>query len=376
MTVSPLTPKRVTTAKPKHRHYTIWDRRVKGFGLRVAPSGRKSFVVNTTRNGSRYIETIGDASAIPLKEARNDAREIVCVMDAMQALGPNTPFEVVAEVVMRRMERVWKPRTMEVRRSYLRTTILPFFKGRAISSISRSDVAEWFAELHHKPAAANYCIPFLSVIMREAEEAGVRKEDSNPVSGLRRYRVRKRNRVLNPEEMARLGRALEHASEREPLRVAIIRLMALTGCRRGELIDLEWRDYRNGHLYLRDSKTGPKTVFLSPQAREILDGVRSPRPGPVFPPPRKNRRGISLNHLWKRLQQETGLEGVRLHDLRHGYASIAVRNGVNLSVVGLLLGHTNPQTTIGYAHFNDSTMQDAVELVCGCMATKGNGDAI
>ena len=365
MPVPGLTSKRIRAAKPKKKSYMINDRNPRGLSLRVSPKGHKVFVIAVMRKGIRHWEKIGAADTLSLKDARSIAQNRIDAITTSSRAGPDTPFETMAEIFLFRMERLWKPGTRRVARTTIRNCLLPFFKGRSISSITRFDVEKWFAGLHERPGAANYASKMLSGIMRVAEEVGARPEDSNPVSGLRRYRLRKRNRVLTAEEMARLGAAIREWRERYPLETAQLLMLILTGCRLGEMKDLRWRDYRDGNLHLPDSKTGPKTIFLSSHARAVLDGVKTSRTGLVFT--RASNKGIWLAAFWEAHRKLIGFDDVRLHDLRHTYASIAVRSGENLIVIGKLLGHTNQQTTVGYAHLDDSMMRDAVDLVDGAV---------
>ena len=154
----------------------------------------------------------------------------------------------------------------------------------------------------------------------------------------------------------------------------MIRLLLLTGCRKSEILTLRWSDYREGNLFLRDSKTGPRTVWLSRPAREVLDGLG--RTGHwVFPPPRGNgpRSARWLQEFWNTVRTETGLHGVRLHDLRHSYASIALRQGETILTIAKLLGHRNPETTLRYTHSADKTVMDAAETVGATLAGPGHG---
>lgn len=274
------------------------------------------------------------------------------------------PFETVAEQAFRRYGRTWKPATLQVNRVYLRNQIMPWFRGRPVAHITRAEVRQWFGTLHATPAAANRSLPILSVIMRQAEIYGYRPEQSNPCTGIRRYRERRRERFLTPGEIRRLGRVLADTSIRAPLQVAIVRLLMLTGCRQSEIRTLRWGDYREGHLYLRDSKTGPRTVWLSTSARHVLDGLSrtSPcafpavdRPGPMSTE--------TLYGSWRRIRTEADLGGLRLHDLRHTYASFALGGGESVVMIGRLLGHRDPDTTLKYTHFGDAMLRQAVESV-------------
>ena len=273
-------------------------------------------------------------------------------------------FEAVAEEVFRRYGRTWKPRTIAVNRSYLRNQILPWFRGRPISEITKSEVQDWFAGLSATPAAADRSLPVLSVILRQAELYGYRTGDSNPCTGLRRYRQRGRERYLSDEEIRRLGAVLHEHASAIPLPVAIVRILLLTGCRQSEIRTLLWVDYRDRHLFLRDSKTGPRTVWLSSPARQILNKL--PRMNRWVFPATKRKGSMSSDTLyrhWTKLRSEADLLDVRLHDLRHSYASFALRRGETVPTIGCLLGHRDPTTTLKYIHLADKIAREAAETV-------------
>ena len=276
----------------------------------------------------------------------------------------NTRFETVAEEVFCRYGRAWKPQTAKVNRAYLRNQIMPWFRDRPIGEITRREVQTWFAALHGTPSAANRSLPILSVILRQAEVYGYRPDDSNPCTGLRRYRQRGRERFLTAAEVRRLGAALAAVEVSAPLPVAAVRLLLLTGCRHGEVRTLDWRDYREGHLFLRDSKTGPRTVWLSSPARQVFG--RLPQAARwIFPAPTGDApmSAETLYRCWRTTRAEAGLPDVRLHDLRHSYASFALRQRESVLTIGRLLGHRDPSTTLKYTHFADEMAREAVETV-------------
>lgn len=287
---------------------------------------------------------------------------------AQPARDSATSFATVAETVFRRYGRSWKPRTMAVNRSYLRNQIVPWFDRRPIAGIAHEDVQLWFSSLKSTPATANRALPVLSVIMRQAEIYGYRPENSNPCSGIRRYRCRGRERFLSLPELRRLGEALADLEVSAPCPAAAIRLLSLTGCRQGEIRTLLWRDYRAGHLFLRDGKTGPRMVWLSSPARHVLHGV--PRIDHwVFPAPRRPgpMRSDALHRHWRTVCEMADLRDVRLHDLRHNYASVALKLGETIPTIGRLLGHSDPATTLRYTHFADSSAHEAVEAVADAL---------
>ena len=345
-----LTDARVRALRPAKATRNVRDSALAGFGVRVLPSGRRRFFVHVQHEGRRTWKIVGDPAAMTVKEARATARGMLAaIRTGRPASDEETLFEAVADTAFRRHGRNWKPSTLLKNRHYLRKQILPWFRGRQIAAITSQDVRDWFASLHATPVAADRSMPVLSVIMKAAEADGLRHEGSNPCKGIRRYRRRNRNRFLSDAEFSRLGKALREA---EPsTTVSIIRLLALTGCRSSEIRTLRWKDFRDGHVFLRDSKTGPRTVWLSSAARDVLEGL--PRSSPwIFPSGRTDGpvAETTLGDAWSRIRTVAGLKDVRLHDLRHTYASAAVMSGETVLTVGRLLGHRDPETTLKYAH--------------------------
>ena len=148
----------------------------------------------------------------------------------------------------------------------------------------------------------------------------------------------------------------------EPLRVAALRLLLLTGCRKSEILTLEWRSYRDGNLHLPDSKTGPRTVWLCASARQVLDGL--PRSGRwVFPVKSRCASREWLYRFWSDVREDAGLADVRIHDFRHSYASMALLSGESIRAVGRLLGHEWASTTLKYAHLSDASVREAVDAL-------------
>ena len=360
----PLTQARIDDLKPRKAVHTIRDGALKGFGVRVLPSGRKRFFLHTQNDGRRIWKIVGDADTLRLDEARHRARALRAAIrrsgDRPPSESEETRFETVAEEVFYSYGRHWKPLTRKVNRGYLRNQILPWFRGRQIADITRDDVERWFASLHATPVAADRSAPVLSVILREAEVYGYRPEGTNPCAGLRRYRRKGRERFLSEPELRRLALALERHETCRPALVALVRLLLLTGCRKSEIATLAWSSYREGHLFLPDSKTGPRTVWLSSPARAVLE--RLPREGRwVFCSEKTGRRLPipTLEAFWGKVRAEAGLDDVRLHDLRHTYASIAIGRGETVVTTGRLLGHGNPETTLKYAHLSEDSVRRA-----------------
>ena len=361
-----LTQRRVDTLRPRKTVRNVRDAELKGYGVRVMPSGAKRYFIHSQHRGHRVWKIVGDAAVMTEANARGRARSMLAALrddrDIETEATGDALFETVAEEVFTRYGRRWKPRTLAVNRRYLSNQILPFFAGRPIAEIGREEVQRWFRSLHAVPAAANRSAPILSVIMQQAEAWGYRPDGGNPCKGIKRYRQKRSERFLSPEEYRCLGMVLDRHENRQPFRVAALRLLLLTGCRKSEIVTLEWRFYRDGHLYLADSKTGPRTVWLCSAAREVLDGLpRSSRF--MFPIGGRRTPWLWLDRFWMELRTEAGLEDVRLHDTRHSFASMALSSGETIRTVGRLLGHDNAATTLKYAHLSDATVRETVEAL-------------
>lgn len=358
---------RIGALKPGKVVRDIRDGKLRGFGVRVSPSGRRQFFIQCQHRGERTWKIICDVGSMSVIKARASAAEMLAAIRRSEE-APHAPgellFEAVAETVFQRYERVWKPRTFVVNRSYLRKQLLPHFLGRPIADIDRQEVRNWFARLRATPGAADRSMPVLSVIMKEAEQMGMRPEGSNPCRGIRRYRRKGRERFLSDEEIHRLSARLSAHEARWPQQVAVVRLLLLTGCRKSEILTLQWSDWRDGHLFLRDSKTGPRTVWLSEAARSVFGGLG--RTGRwVFPAPKADRPRSAnwLDRFWLMVREEADLGDLHLHDLRHTLASLALRQGETVLAIGRLLGHSRPETTLKYLHLADAMVRDAAETV-------------
>ena len=244
--------------------------------------------------------------------------------------------------------------------------------GRLPASRAGTFRQQWFASLHATPVAADRSAPVLSVILKQAEVYGYRPEGSNPCTGIKRYRRGGRERFLTGDEMRRLSRVLDRYRESHLLETSIVRLLLLTGCRKSEILTLKWSEYREGKLHLSDSKTGPRTVWLSSTACRIFNVL--PRSSPwVFPAPHRNchlSRG-TLDCFWWKVRAEAGIEDVRCHDLRHTYASLAVAHGETILTIGRLLGHNDPATTLKYTHLADATVHEATEALAPILGGEG-----
>ena len=227
-------------------------------------------------------------------------------------------------------------------------------------------MAAWFdAASRDKPGAANRAFEILRAMMNRAEEWGLRERGTNPCLGIAKNPRNNVARFLDADELARLGRALDAHEARWPEAVGAIRLLALTGCRRSEVLNLRWREIGEDAINLADSKTGPRAVPLGEAARaliEALPGARDPEEF-LFPRHAEGRGTYRLTTCWRTVCADAKLGRLRLHDLRHTAASQAVMSGENLPLVGKLLGHRRHRTTAGYAHLDDAHLVEAAEKV-------------
>ena len=238
-----------------------------------------------------------------------------------------------------------------------------------LDRIGPEDVAAWFdAASRDKPGAANRALEILRAMMFRAEEWGLRERGTNPFLGIAKNPRKQFARFLDMYELARLGRVLDAHEARWPEAAAAIRLLALTGCRRGEVLDLRWRDIGEDAINLEDSKTGPRAVPLGEAARALIEALPGARELDAFLFPRhaEGRGTYSLTMCWRAVCTDAGLGRLRLHDLRHTAASQAIMAGENLPLVGKLLGHRRHRTTAGYAHLDDAHLIVSVEKV-GCV---------
>ena len=359
-----LTDAAIARLRPRGREYTVWDSRVPGLGVRVRPSGGKSFVLLRDVEGRSKRVTLGPVSTMGVAEARRAclARQAVPEPEA----GPAREVPLLREFVEGDWKAAqfgrYKPSTARGVRSLLASRILPAFGATRLDRIARSHVGRWFDDVSTTaPGNANHALHLLRQIMNHAAARG--HVEGDPTRGIRPNRRPALTRFLSREEVGRLHRVLDGQTRRGGREQAdIVRLLLLTGCRKGEIVGLRWSEVRDDALVLEDGKTGPRRVPLNGQARRILD--RRPRNGSpfVFPSPRDpgRSRGLDLT-LWHRVRREAGIEDVRIHDLRHSYASHAAMNGVPVPVVSRLLGHSSVRMTLRYAHLGDREIEAAAE---------------
>ena len=350
--------------RPREREYTVWDSRTSGLGVRVRPSGHRSYIY--LRSGRKA--SLGPAALKSIDEARRE-----CV--GLAAGKPKVPTfaEFVAGPWKEACWERYKGTTRWGIEGALNRQLLPTFGARPLDRIVAGDVDRWFDRYSKTaPGGANVALRVFKQILNRAVASGL--IERNPARGVRSNPRPKLTRFLSREEIRRLREELDRcapASARPSRRqqADIVRLLLATGCRRNEILRLQWREVDGTVLNLADGKTGPRKVFLNAQARAVVE--RQPRTGSpyVFPSASDPARPISKSlPLWYEARKRAGLEDVRLHDLRHTFASHAVMQGAPLPVVAHLLGHRNVRMTLRYAHVADRDMEAAAERIGGVLS--------
>ncbi|MDE0174362.1 MAG: site-specific integrase [Defluviicoccus sp.] len=363
-----LTDAAVARLRPRAREYTVWDSRVPGLGVRVRPTGGKSWVMLEETDGRSRRVSLGPVSVMSVDEARRDClvrrTGPVAAKPAAQARPVPTFREFVESEWKEAHFARYKPSTRYIATRLLETRSLPAFGEKPLDRIAPAEIRRWFdAFSRTAPGNANRALDVLRQIMNFAVARG--HIETNPTRGIERNRRPKMTRFLSREEIARLHGVLDAEDGKGNRQHAdIIRLLLLTGCRKNEILRLRWSEVRDDMLELVDSKTGPRKVPLNARARRIL--ARQPRGGGafVFPSPRGPGRPRRDNlDFWFRVRREAGIEDVRLHDLRHTHASHAAMSGVPIPVVSRLLGHSSVRMTLRYAHLGDREIEQAAERV-------------
>ena len=367
-----LTDAGIARLAPAVLEYTVWDTRQAGLGVRVRPSGHRSFVYCPKGDGRARRITLGPAALTSVGEARSKCRviETGARLEPTEHAAVPTFREFVRGPGRVCIERC-KPSTLKAVRWVLNAQLLPTFGSLPLDQITHADVTRWFDEYSRKaPGGANHALNRLRRMLNHAVECG--HLETNPARSVKRNPRPKLTRFLSREEICRLHRVLDRYGRARPSLVQqadVIRLLLLTGCRRSEVLTLRWQDVDGDTLTLVDAKTGPRRVFLNAPARAILE--RQPRSASeyVFPSPLVPGRPLSSNlRLWYSVRREAGIEDVRLHDLRHTFASHAVLQGVPLPIVSRLLGHKQPSMTLRYAHVSNRETEAAAERIGAAIA--------
>jgi integrase len=406
----------VDALEAREERYSVWDTEIAGFGVRVAPTGRKTYVLKYRTGGGRAGRVrwgiIGQHGTVTPDQARAVARrwaaEVVTGGDPagerLEARAAPTVAELLDRYLDEHVTRHNKPSTVRSVRSLVESLVRPKLGHLKVEKVTVADVQKFHAALADRPYTANRAVAALSKAMALAEDWRMRPANSNPCARVRHYREKTRERFLSLEEFGRLGAVLVaaeagpievpddqgrpalHLVNREAIRA--IRLLIFTGARRGEILDLKWRDVdlEAGRASLPDSKTGKKVVQLPAPAVQVLSEILAERGSATGYVIRggdgsdPERPLVEIKRPWQLIRRAAGLEELRLHDLRHAYASIAVASGLSLPMIGALLGHREVRTTARYAHLADDPQKAAADLVsstiAGAMGSRPGGGEV
>ena len=350
-------------ARPVHRgRLTQWASELPGFGTRSYASGRRIYVVQARMDGRTRTVTIGDARVISRVQALDVARRVLVraqvgenPADVLMSTRRVPRFDAFLSEFWGNVSPRWKPSTLD-RNIYYRRHLERGFARRFLDKIEPADVSHWFAGLSAKsgPAAANRSLQLLGEVFNKADAWGVIPANSNPCTQIRRNPTRKHECMLSDAEFSRFGSALADLRVSAPMEADAIRLIALTGCRKGEICGLDWSEVRGRRLLLHDAKTGPRTVWLGTAAAELLE--RMPRHADlssVFWIADKPLTVARMDGAYRRARLAAGLAHVRMHDLRHSFASHAAAMSETLPMISKLLGHSSVKMTARYAHLSD-----------------------
>ena len=405
-----LTKRVVDTALPSARRYTLFDSEVKGFGVRVYPSGKKSWIFEyRAGEGGRRVAksrvTIGSTVDFTPDQARKQAE----LIRAQTKTGRDPQGErlrrrqaVTVEEVSRQFLEVYvRPkrgkRTADNYADILKRLVLPEIGKKKAQDVIRRDLSKLHLSLAQTKPQANRVLGVVGSLYSFAAKHGLVAEGLNPVKGIDRFKEEKRERYLSVSELMRLGTVVREAetdgiewtidpekkTKHVPLAnrrtrigvhaAAALRLLLFTGCRLREILNLKWDnvDLERGLLFLPTSKTGKKTVILNAPALAVLKNT--PRVG-VFviagesAGSEDERPRSDLKRPWQLVARRAGLDGVRLHDLRHNFASFGAGGGLGLPVIGKLLGHSQITTTQRYAHLDADPLRAASNSIARSIA--------
>lgn len=412
----------VEKLEPESKDYAVWDDKLAGFGVRVSPKGRKTYILKYRLiDGRQRRRRIGVHGHITCEHARKTAiswhGEIADGNDPTSEISniKNSPTvsQLCDRFIKEHSEIHKKPRGVELDQTAIRKHIKPKLGNLKTAAVTQKDIQKFHLSMKDMPAHANRVLRILSKMFNLAEEWELRPPNSNPVTKVKRYKEEPRERYLSNKEIKCLGKALDRAEERntESLYfISLVRLLLLTGARLREIMHAkwEWIDWEMSMLKLPDSKTGKKIIHLSPAAQAVLKATPKIKGNPYIIAGSKDGQplvnvkrawknikeaatvnlliqdevyGDVIEKYWKRhkkfptyealckkakdegFEEPVGLTDVRMHDLRHTYASICVAQGMSLQMVSKLLGHARASTSERYAHLAHDPITNAAAQV-------------
>jgi integrase len=393
MPIAKLTKRAIDALVPKAKRCTWWDTEISGFGLRLTPGGEGTYVLKYRFDHAQRWFTIGrHGSPWTPESARRQAFRILGdvargIDPALQKQGGREAitFGELCDLYLAEGVTHKKASTIRADRGRIEHHLKPLIGKRRVKSIGRDDVERLLVDVANGRTAkvlepgerppgstptggkgvAARCVELLGTLFAFAVARKLRTD--NPARGVKRPKSRKHERFLSEAEIARLATALDEETRRSgPFPSTAIKLLMLTGCRRSEILHLQWPhvDFTQQCLRLPDSKTGAKVVYLNAPALALLQELPRLECNPhVIAGDRQGAHLIGIDKIWFRIRGNAGLADVRLHDLRHSFASIGAIGGLSLPVIGALLGHKHTATTARYAHLSADPLRAANEAV-------------
>lgn len=381
----------------------IWDDTLKGFGVKVYPTGRIVFVLQGRLNGGSRRYTIGQYGS-PWSPDQARAQALNWLSELSQGNDPTAERRAkklegkLSDIIDDYMQEVSvrkKQNTQNIESSLIKRHIVPLLGKRRISELTKRDIQKFMLDVANGKTAkdiktkprgraivtggkgtANRSVAVLSSLINYSVDLGLRED--NPAIGVKKYKLKTHDRYLTSEELDRLGEALRTASMNNvsPFAIAAIRFLILTGCRAGEALNLQWGwiDWDHNLAKLPDSKTGQKPLMMGDGAMALLKTLPRIEGTPlVFASAVGGTTPLSIKKVWIKVRKLADIEDVRIHDLRHNFASQAVSSGQSLYMVGKLLGHSQSQTTQRYAHLAPDPIKQAANDVSNKLAERIGG---
>jgi len=377
-----ITRKTVAELEVSGKDYFIWDANLKGFGVRVSPKGKKVFVVQTRIRGKLKRTSLGAYPTLSVTAAKKAAskyfEQVSLRNNGVKTI--SSPSKITLREFVDQhwtsISRTWRPSTEHANGKFYERSLLPIFGDTALIDISRPDIITWFASMKKTPGAANRTIPVLKAILKLAISLEIIPNTTNPAAEIPRYKGKKFDRILSNHEMYFLGRALKERTARKPTEVNVILMVILTGCRISEVSTMEWANLQTDRIFLPHTKTGPLTLYLSRYARAVIEMQRKlPQSSNwIFPNPNNIEQSMpSVWPFWSEVRKEARITDVRIHDLRHNFASWAAMSGIDLFTVGKMLGHKDVASTNRYIHYASASLKEPTFKVQKEMSRLING---
>ncbi len=384
-----LTVRSVEAIKPGAADIIVWDSELAGFGCKITPKGKRSyFLYYRTKEGQQRRPTIGVHGPTRPEAAREIARrwlaDVAQGRDPSQARTMDRAAPTVRELCARYMEEHAETRKKDssIRndRRLIDAHIVPSLGSKKVSSITRADIAALHHSLRATPYEANRMLAMASKMFGLAERWALRPDHSNPAKNIDRFKEEKRERYLTGTEVARLWQVLNsEAAEAKasPAAISAMKLLMLTGRRLNEVLGLQWAwvDLDLKMLRLPDTKGGRLTVSLADAAVTLLSKLKENAGDHayVIPGGVKGKPLVNLQKPWRGIRAIADLDDVRIHDLRHTFASVGASMGMSLHMLGRLLGHTQAATTSRYAHLAQEPVRSAADAIGAEMMRQASG---